>query len=138
MTRRLSTGRMWSGTLRFGAQVDVRPVHGQADRENTTGAELHPETVAAYVAKYATKAAADLVGDQTGNAHLLRLKKLVSKVATRAALADLATGDGPYKRLGPMGRHARLPRPLRIKVTAVLDHPRTAAAGPPRPRPIPT
>jgi hypothetical protein len=35
------------------------PVTGTADRE-THGAELHPETVAAYIAKYATKAAADL------------------------------------------------------------------------------
>ena len=32
--------------------------------------------------------------------HLLRLKKLVSKVATRAALADLATADGPYRGWG--------------------------------------
>ncbi|HEY5978099.1 MAG TPA: replication initiator, partial [Microlunatus sp.] len=87
-------------TLRFGAQVDVRAVHGQADREITTGTELHPETVAAYVAKYATKAAADLVGDQTGNTHLLHLKKLVAKVASRALVADLIGVDGPYKGWG--------------------------------------
>lgn len=88
-------------SLRFGGQVDVRAVRGQADRENTSGSELHPETVAAYVAKYATKAASDLVGDQSGNPHLLRLKKLVSKVAVRAMAADLVTtDDGPYKGLG--------------------------------------
>ena len=29
-------------TLRFGDQIDVRAVHGQADRENTTGSELTP------------------------------------------------------------------------------------------------
>lgn len=86
-------------TLRFGAQVDVRPVHGQTDREITTGTELHPETVAAYVAKYATKAATDLVGDQSGNPHLLRLKKLVGKVARRALVADLTNVDAPYKGL---------------------------------------
>ena len=49
--------------LRFGAQLDARPVTGAADRE-THGAQLHPETVAAYIAKYATKAAADLPTDQ--------------------------------------------------------------------------
>jgi hypothetical protein len=60
--------------LRFGAQVDARPVTGQADRE-THGAQLHPETVAAYIAKYATKAAADLPTDRDGgNGHLRRLQ----------------------------------------------------------------
>ncbi len=87
-------------SLRFGAQVDVRAVHGQADRENTAGAELHPETVAAYVAKYATKAAADLVGEQSGNTHLLRVKKLVRKVAVRALAGGLMAEDNPYRGLG--------------------------------------
>ena len=83
--------------LRFGGQVDTRLVHGQADRENTTGAELHPETVAAYVAKYATKAAADIGTNGTPNPHLRQLKKLVGKVALRAGFAGLTGPEDPYK-----------------------------------------
>lgn len=86
--------------LRFGGQVDTRLVHGQADRENTTGTELHPETVAAYVAKYATKAAADIGTDGSPNAHLRQLKKLVGKVALRAGFAGLTGAEGPYKGWG--------------------------------------
>lgn len=48
--------RVWE--LRFGEQVDARPVHGGANRDASRGA-MHPEMVAAYVAKYATKAAED-------------------------------------------------------------------------------
>jgi hypothetical protein len=44
--------------LRFGDQADARPVHGAANREYA-GRELHPDMVAAYLAKYATKAAED-------------------------------------------------------------------------------
>ena len=117
--------------LRFGGQVDTRLVHGQADRENTTGTELHPETVAAYVAKYATKAAADIGTDGTPNPHLRQLKKLVGKVALRAGFAGLTGAEGPYKGWGRWARHARLPRPFRVEVTPVLDHPRPAAPGPP-------
>ena len=86
--------------LRFGGQVDTRLVHGQADRENTTGKELHPETVAAYVAKYATKAAADMGTDGSSNAHLRQLKKLVGKMALRAGFAGLTGADGSYKGWG--------------------------------------
>jgi hypothetical protein len=49
-------GPMWG--LRFGAQIDVRPVHGTAQRDASAG-PMHPEMVAAYIAKYATKAAED-------------------------------------------------------------------------------
>ena len=51
----------WDGPtweLRFGRQIDVRPVHGQAQRDAAAG-PMHPEMVAAYIAKYATKAAED-------------------------------------------------------------------------------
>jgi len=37
--------------LRFGAQVDARPVHPSAGRDDLSGA-IHPETVATYIAKY--------------------------------------------------------------------------------------
>jgi hypothetical protein len=84
--------------LRFGRQVDARPVHDQADRENTGGAQLHPETVSAYVAKYATKAAADISPADGGpNPHLRRLKTVVGSLALRATLAGLTGTDGAYK-----------------------------------------
>lgn len=85
--------------LRFGGQIDVRPVHDGVDPEVTSGRELHPGTVAAYIAKYATKAAADLV-DESRNVHLLRLKQLVQSVSVRALAANLAESDGPYRGLG--------------------------------------
>ncbi|WP_369055616.1 replication initiator [Kineococcus terrestris] len=44
--------------LRFGEQLDVRPVHGAANRNASRG-DMHPQMVAAYIAKYATKAAED-------------------------------------------------------------------------------
>jgi hypothetical protein len=44
--------------LRFGEQVDARPVHGSANRDASRG-DMHPQMVAAYIAKYATKAAED-------------------------------------------------------------------------------
>ncbi|NAZ80802.1 replication initiation protein [Kineococcus sp. R8] len=49
--------------LRFGAQVDARAVTADATRETGRADDpdegLHPETVAAYIAKYATKACDD-------------------------------------------------------------------------------
>ena len=73
--------------LRFGDQLDARPVIDTADR-NTHGTQLHPETVAAYIAKYATKAAADMpTNARTGNGHVLRLKTTVIQLARRAVLA---------------------------------------------------
>jgi hypothetical protein len=72
--------------LRLGAQVDARPVTGQADRE-THGADLHPETVAAYIAKYATKAAADLPTDQNnGNGHLRQMQVTLRHLSGRALI----------------------------------------------------
>jgi hypothetical protein len=49
-------GPVWR--LRFGDQIDIRPVHGTANREASAG-PMHPQMVAAYIAKYATKAADD-------------------------------------------------------------------------------
>ena len=44
--------------LRWGAQLDVRPITVTADRDGATG-RAHPEQVAAYLAKYLTKATED-------------------------------------------------------------------------------
>ena len=86
--------------LRFGTQLDARPVHDTADRDNGLGGQLHPETVAAYIAKYATKAAADLpTGDQP-NPHLQRLKTVLRELTLRAEFAGLTGADGPYRRWG--------------------------------------
>ena len=83
--------------LRFGAQLDARPVTGNADRD-THGRQLHPETVAAYIAKYATKAAGDLPSDQDpGSGHLPRLRRTVGQLAQRASWAVLSGTVSPYK-----------------------------------------
>ena len=84
--------------LRFGRQVDVRVVHDQADRDHPAGAALHPETVAAYVAKYATKAAADLgSADRVASPHLRRLRTVVGELAVRATLAARTGPEGAFK-----------------------------------------
>jgi hypothetical protein len=93
--------------LRFGAQLDARAVTGSADRE-TQGSQLHPETVAAYIAKYATKAAADLPTDQAiRNGHLRRLRATLRDLAGRAAItaiAEMTTDENDaYKGWGRWG-----------------------------------
>jgi hypothetical protein len=87
--------------LQFGAQLDARPVTATADRD-THGVQLHPETVAAYIAKYATKAAADLPTDHAdSNAHLRRLKSTLQQLSGRAAIAAISTGeDNAYRGWG--------------------------------------
>jgi hypothetical protein len=85
--------------LRFGAQLDAQPVTGAADR-NTHSTQLHPETVAAYIAKYATKAADDFglaphriepgadLGALPVSAHIRRL--LATAMVPRNQRADVA------------------------------------------------
>ena len=98
-----------------------RPPGHRRRRPGTHGAQLHPETVAAYIAKYATKAAADLPTDHTGgNGHLRRLQATLRQLAGRAAFAALAGGRAAVPGLGPVGRHARLPRPPRHQVPPLL------------------
>ena len=134
-SRRRSTATISRERLRFGAQLDARPVTGAADRD-THGAQLHPETVAAYIAKYATKAAADLPTDHNGgNHHLRRLQATLRQLAGRAAIAALTGGERALPGLGPVGRHARLPRPPRHQIPPLLHHPRPAPPSPPRLRP---
>jgi hypothetical protein len=90
--------------LRFGDQIDVRPVHGTANRDASTGA-MHPEMVAAYIAKYATKAADDFGltphrithPDRLDHLqlpdHPKRLLETAARMAARAAATIAALGD---------------------------------------------
>jgi hypothetical protein len=45
--------------LRFGPQLDTRTIRDTADRERQQADQVHPEQVAAYLAKYLTKATED-------------------------------------------------------------------------------
>jgi hypothetical protein len=70
-------------SLRFGQQLDARPV-ASARRTDDPVRPLHPEQVAGYLAKYATKAATTSAGGGT-NAHLDRLKQVAGAIALTAA-----------------------------------------------------
>ncbi len=97
MKPRLLTGQVWCGYCGSVVRSTLDRCTGRRIGRTRPGRELHPETVAAYVAKYATKAAADIGSDGTPNAHLRQLKKLVGKVALRAGFAGLTGPEGPYK-----------------------------------------
>ncbi len=89
--------------LRFGSQVDARIVHELAERDDPADGDLHPETVAAYIAKYATKATAVEPGSG-GQAHLRRIRRTVDQLG-RAATREPSDGVdadrvAPYGRLG--------------------------------------
>lgn len=100
--------------LRFGAQVDCRPitlVSRQGEErdhlEQELAGPLHPEAVAAYIAKYATKSAGDLDpgGHGRTNPHLAQLRRTVMRLADAAG--DLHPPglpvDNPYALLGKWG-----------------------------------
>lgn len=53
----LPDGTVWE--LRFGDQLDTRTICDTADRERRHDRQVHPEQVAAYLAKYLTKATED-------------------------------------------------------------------------------
>jgi len=53
----LPDGTVWE--LRFGNQLDTRTIRDTADRERRHTRQVHPEQVAAYLAKYLTKATED-------------------------------------------------------------------------------
>jgi hypothetical protein len=82
-------------TLRFGEQVDARPVRASR-RDDDPSQALRPEQVAGYLAKYSTKAATVSAGGGT-NEHLERIRAVGAAIA-EAALDDLSDGaDGPYE-----------------------------------------
>jgi hypothetical protein len=79
--------------LRFGMQVDARPVR-PTRRPDDAREELSADQVAGYLAKYATKAATDTTGKHQDSAHLRRIRHRVGE------LTDAADHDGPYRLLG--------------------------------------
>ena len=85
--------------LRFGAQVDTRPVRA-SQRSDDPDRDLTPEQVAGYLAKYATKSATDVTSRD--NAHLRRLDATARRLAARAATGQNGEPepDAPYGLLG--------------------------------------
>jgi hypothetical protein len=92
--------------LTFGTQIDARPVHVRAGRDDLAG-PIHPETVAAYIAKYSTKSAGDLDPGElsASNTHLARLRRSVLRLAEGADDLYPPGGpfDNPYLLLGKWG-----------------------------------
>ncbi|NYF97890.1 replication initiator [Janibacter cremeus] len=86
-----------AGRLRFGAQVDARSV--TATRRDDPDAPLVGEQVAGYLAKYATKAAADTSAKRRESWHYRRLR------ATIIDLADERVAGDDY---GLMGKWAHM------------------------------
>jgi hypothetical protein len=91
-------------TLAFGRQVDTRAVRTR-ERPDDPDTELRAEQVAGYLAKYATKSATDTCPDGTANAHLTRLRRVLSEAAA-VVVEEASTCDReplrtvPYRLLG--------------------------------------
>ena len=85
-------------TLRFGAQVDVKPIIAGCWTE--TGDGLSAEQVAGYLAKYATKSASDTADARPHSMHLHRLRRTVFDLSGRAAVQWCYDADQPYALLG--------------------------------------
>ncbi|GAA2474002.1 replication initiator [Terrabacter carboxydivorans] len=87
--------------LRFGRQVDARPVR-DAHRTDDPEKQLEAEQVAGYLAKYATKSATDST-DAT-SPHLHRLRSTIAQTVDRqrfeAAATDAPMAQYPYALLG--------------------------------------
>lgn len=77
-----------SRRLTWGRQLDVRIVRDGTRTDDPAG-PLTPEQVAGYLAKYATKDAADI--RQAPQAHLKRLEQTCRSIAARAVSADPST-----------------------------------------------
>jgi hypothetical protein len=89
--------------LRWGDQVDVRPITPAAGRDDRQG-DAHPEQVAAYLAKYLTKSTEEFGLDGHGKVHsatdaryLGARRHAVRIIETAEHLA--ATGGPDYQRL---------------------------------------
>ncbi|WP_461046900.1 replication initiator [Terrabacter koreensis] len=83
--------------LRFGSQVDARPVR-DAHRTDDPDGQLEAEQVAGYLAKYATKSATD--STNTGSPHLHRLRATIAQTVARqqheAAATEAPMAGHPY------------------------------------------
>lgn len=98
--------------LRFGAQLDVRPVRRvRPSAADDTDAELSPRRVAAYIAKYATKACEDfgiptgITGPETArrlgvNPHACRLIATAARIAHDTEQADDESAVQAYEGIG--------------------------------------
>ena len=82
------------GTLRFGAQVDVKPITSGCWTDTKDG--LTAEQVAGYLAKYATKSASDTADARPYSLHLHRLRRAVLDLSGRAAVRWGYYVDQPY------------------------------------------
>ncbi|MDF2144658.1 replication initiator [Knoellia sp. p5-6-4] len=87
-------------TLRFGSQVDTRPVRHHR-RTDDPDRGLDAEQVAGYLAKYSTKSATESAGDDATNRHLERLRQVADAIADWAEEDECAVqergGDGPVE-----------------------------------------
>ena len=90
--------------LAFGRQIDARPVR-TSRRTDDPARVLDPEQVAGYLAKYATKSAADTC--RTDNLHHRRIRATTRALAGRALIAAAARSSlhggpeaNPYRLLG--------------------------------------
>lgn len=86
----LVPGEQTRRILRWGVQLDVRSI---VRREGLDGT-LSDRAVAAYIAKYATKATEDLDGGAGGRAHIRQIK------ATAELVTEEGAADGAYALLG--------------------------------------
>jgi hypothetical protein len=75
--------------LRWGKQFDARPII----RQDGLDGSLSDRAVAAYIAKYATKATEDLEPNGDGRGHIKRIKSTVTQLSRTVA------ADGPYAQL---------------------------------------
>jgi hypothetical protein len=88
--------------LRWGAQVDTRTITDTADEQMRSPREAHPRQVAAYLAKYLTKATEDFGLPQRVHsaAHAASTRASVHAIRLIEAAEYLAEhGGGPYTRL---------------------------------------
>ncbi len=122
-----------SRRLRFGAQVDIRPVRASAADDGD--AELSPRRVAAYIAKYATKACEDfgippgITGPEAArrqgvNDHACRIIETAAHLAADADAAGVPTYDGLGRWLHMLGYHGHFATKSR-RYSVTLDRLRT-------------
>jgi hypothetical protein len=89
--------------LVWGVQVDVRPIALGAGRDDRTG-DVHPELVAAYLAKYLTKSTEDFGLDGHGRVHSATDARYLGASAHAVRIIETAeqlaeTGGEDYARL---------------------------------------